>query len=508
MRSMTSLTTTATANPKAAERGQAVLGRPAALRKAAKRVRSRPQSVRTRIVVWFIGVLAFSTLLSIVVTRAVLDIRLDQRIDSELTQEAAELRKLTTGDDPETGAPFGPNVRRVFEVYLARNVPSRHEALITFIDKKPFLRSAPVLPYRLDRDRALVARWADVRTTDRGRVGTPAGRVDYIAVPLLVGERTAGVFVAAIFRDRVGKEFDVALGAVGAVGLASLLLGSLLAWRLAGRVVGPVAALTRTARSISETDLGRRITVRGDDEVAQLATTFNEMLDRLERAFESQRRFVDDAGHELRTPLTIVRGHLELLDEDRDARQETLALVMDELDRMRRIVDDLLVLAGHDQPDFLSLDTVKVGALTDELFAKVSALASREWVLEHRGRGVIVADRQRLTQAAVQLAQNAVRYSGEGEAIFVGSAVANGEARLWVKDRGAGIPIAEQERIFERFRRGRGEARSEGAGLGLAIVKAIVDAHHGRVELESRAGRGATFTIVIPVDPPEARENP
>jgi signal transduction histidine kinase len=485
------------------ERQRTVLGRPSAGRAAAQRMRWLPFSVRTRIVVWFIGVLALSTLCSILVTRAVLDIRLEERIDYELTREAAELRRLAVRNDPMTGEPFGRNVRRIFEAYLARNVPSRHEALITFVDGEPFLRSAPVLPYRLDRDEELVARWANLRTTDRGRVETGGGLVEYLAVPLRAGDRTAGVFVTAIFRDRLRNEFDVAVGAAGAVGFGFLILGSLLAWRLADRVVRPVAALTRTARSISETDLGQRIPARGHDEVAQLAATFNEMLDRLELAFTSQRRFVADAGHELRTPLTIVRGHLELLDDDPDARQETLALVMDELDRMRRIVDELLVLARHEEPDFLNLDTVDVGALTDELFAKVTALARREWVLEERGKGVIVADRQRLTQAAVQLAQNAVRFSGEGEPIMVGSAVLDGEARLWVKDRGSGIPATEHARVFERFSRGPGEARTEGAGLGLSIVKAIADAHHGRVELESGPGEGATFTLVVPVDQPE-----
>jgi two-component system, OmpR family, sensor kinase len=387
-------------------------------------------------------------------------------------------------------------------VYLQRNVPSRNEALITFVDGKPYLRSVQVVPYRLDRDPALVARWGRVPKPDRGRVQTPAGPVEYLAVPLQRGGSTTGVFVAAIFRDREQASTDAAVRAAGAVGLAVLLLGSLLAWRLADRIAGPVAALTRTARSISETDLTRRIPVRGRDEVAQLAATFNEMLGRLERAFASQRQFLDDAGHELRTPLTIVRGHLELLEEDPAERRETLALVVDELDRMGRIVGDLLLLAKREQPDFLDLATVEVGALTEELHAKATALAPREWVLEHVGRGVIVADRQRLTQAVMQLAQNAVRYSDDHQPITLGSAVAEGEARFWVRDLGPGIPLEEQRRVFERFRRGSGSRRSEAAGLGLAIVKAIVEAHHGRVELASQPGAGATFTIVVPVDQP------
>jgi signal transduction histidine kinase len=249
--------------------------------------------------------------------------------------------------------------------------------------------------------------------------------------------------------------------------------------------------------------LHRRIPERGRDEVAQLASTFNEMVDRLERAFASQRQFIDDAGHELRTPITIVRGHLELIEDDPQAREETLALVMDELERMSRIVDDLLLLSKHEQPDFLDLATVEVGGLTDELHGKVAALAPLPWQLESRGRGVIVADRQRLTQAFVQLAQNAVQYGAPGEPIGIGSTVANGEAAFWVRDGGTGIPSAVQDAIFERFRRGAFGRRSEGAGLGLAIVKAIAEAHHGRVELDSRPGAGTTFRIVVPVDQPD-----
>jgi two-component system, OmpR family, sensor kinase len=463
-----------------------------------------PSSLRTRILAWFIGVLAVAMLASVVVTRTVVVLRLDQRIDAELTQEAAELRRLASGNDPETGRPFGSRVRRIFDVYFERNVPSRNEALIAFVDGRPYRRSRQVVPYRLDADPELVARWGRLARFERGRVGTRAGPVEYIAVPLRVGERTGGVFVAAIFFDRETDPADAVLAAVAGVGVVVLLLGSLLAWRLAARVVEPVAELTATARASSEADLSRRIPVTGRDEVAQLATTFNAMLDRLERAFESQRRFVDDAGHELKTPLTIVRGHLELLEEDPEQRRETLALVLDELERMRRIVDDLLLLAKREQPDFLDLATVDVGALTDEVEPKAAALSPREWIVESRGQGVIVADRQRLTQALLQLAENAVRHADGTDALVLGSAVENGEARFWVSDRGPGVDPGA--RLFERFRRGPGARRSEGAGLGLAIVKAIADAHHGRVEVASRPGGGTTFTVAVPVDPPIRRE--
>lgn len=455
-------------------------------------------SFRVRVLTGYVALLTVATLVSIVIAREALERRLDQRIDSELVQESRELRQLATGNDPETGEPFRGRVARIFEVYLARNVPSRNEALLTFVDGEPFLRSSQVVPYRLDQDAELVARWGGLTRTDRGGVDTPAGRVEYLAVPLVQGGASRGVFVAAIFRDRETGEVNDALRVAAGVGLAMLLVGSVLAWLLADRVLRPVKGVTDTARSISGGDLSRRIPDYGHDEIGVLAATFNDMLARLETAFETQQRFVNDAGHELRTPITIVRGHLELLEDDPEARGETLALVMDELDRMGRIVNDLLILAKWEQPDFLALERVDVGALTDDVLAKAAALGARSWQVDARAAGTIVADRQRITQALIQLAQNAVQHTAEGDEIAFGTFVGDDGARLWVRDTGPGIPFEEQERVFDRFYRAGGRRRSDGAGLGLSIVQAIARAHGGRLELSSLPGSGATFTIVLP----------
>lgn len=471
----------------------------------ARRARGRRppfSSLRTRILVAHVGLLVVATLASVLIARQVLIRSLDERIDRELTQEAEELRLLAAGADPATGRAFGDDVRRIFRVALEGDIPARNEVFLTFVDGRPFLRSRQAVPYRLDRDPRLVRRWATLATTDRGSADTPAGRLDFLATPLRSGGRTLGVFVVARFRDLEKEELDTAVYAVAGAGLAILLVGSILAWQLGGGLLRPVKTLTRTARSISESDLSRRIHAQGHDEIAELATTFNHMLDRLESAFATQRRFVDDAGHELRTPITIVRGHLELLDEDPAERKKTVALVLDELDRMSRIVADLLQLAKAEEPDFLTLAPTDVAELTDEVHAKAGALAPCEWLLEERATGIVLADRQRLTQALVQLAENAVQYGDEQEPIAIGSSLADGELRLWVRDRGSGIPEQEQERIFERFARGGGGRRSDGAGLGLSIVKAIAEAHHGRVEVRSQPGSGATFTLVLPARTP------
>lgn len=246
----------------------------------------------------------------------------------------------------------------------------------------------------------------------------------------------------------------------------------------------------------------QRLSVDGKGEIAELATTFNEMMDRLQAAFASQRNFINDASHELRTPITIIRGHLELMGDDPEEQQETLALVFDEIDRMSRFVNDLTLLAKAERPDFLCLEMVEVDLLTEELFAKAKALADRDWYLDAQGKGHLIGARQRITEAIMNLAQNATQFTKAGSRIAIGSSVVDGKVRFWVRDTGEGIAAADQERIFERFARAANSyRRSEGAGLGLSIVQSIATAHGGIVQLYSRLGVGSTFTMIIPLMP-------
>jgi signal transduction histidine kinase len=248
------------------------------------------------------------------------------------------------------------------------------------------------------------------------------------------------------------------------------------AWLVAGRILRPLRDVAETARTITDTDLSRRIPDAEDsDELGDLVRTVNAMLDRVESGVAAQRRFVDDAGHELRTPITIVRGHLEVLEpNDPEDVRATVALVDDELGRMNRMVSDLLLLARSEQPSFLHVEPVDVGVLTVEIVEKVEQLGDRDWVLETAAQVDARLDPQRITQAVVALADNACRHTGPG------------------------VDAADRERIFERFSRGSTARRSEGAGLGLSIVRAIAVAHGGQVLLDSVPGRGATFTVEIP----------
>ncbi len=375
--------------------------------------------------------------------------------------------------------------------------------MITFVGGRAYLRSAQRVPYRLDRDPRLVARWANLDQTERDSVTTDAGRVEFLAVPVKHLGETKGVFVMATFRDRELAATNSAIAGIAATGGAVLIIGSVLAWLVAERILGPVRNISRTARSISVTDLTRRIEVTGRDELAMLASTFNEMLDRLEETFRSEKQFFDDVGHELKTPITIIRGHLETVGPDGHDLQKVVPLVMEELGRMGRFVDDLLLLARSELPDFLQLEMVDVQALTEGLYAKAVALGPRSWSLEEVGQGRLEADRERLTQALLELARNATKHTTSDDSIFIGSSVNNGEARFWVRDTGPGVNRKDRERIFERSQRAyNGQVRKGGAGLGLTIVSTIAKAHHGTVELESEPGMGAMFCLVLPMDQP------
>jgi signal transduction histidine kinase len=277
------------------------------------------------------------------------------------------------------------------------------------------------------------------------------------------------------------------------------VVAALLAWLLARRLLAPVRKLTEAARNASESDLTQRIpTTSGRDEVAELARTFNAMLDRLEAAFGSQRRFLNDAGHELRMPLAVVMGHLELVTDDPEDRRQTMELVNDELGRMDRIVDELLTLAKAERPDFLWLEPVQTDALLEEVLDKVRPLAKRDWRFEGTASEPVAADRQRLVQAVMNLVDNAIRATKEHDTIAIGAAADGDNVRIWVRDTGPGIELEQRERIFDRFARGPDEPRGDGgSGLGLAIVRAIAEAHRGRIELDSSA-LGSTFTLVLP----------
>jgi two-component system OmpR family sensor kinase len=283
------------------------------------------------------------------------------------------------------------------------------------------------------------------------------------------------------------------------VALIALLVVTAGAWLVASRLLHPLHQLRDTAREISDTDLTRRLETTGNDDLTELAKTFNAMLDRLESSFMTNRQFLDDAGHELRTPITIIRGHLELIDaEDPEDVKGTRDLVLDEVDRMTRMVDDLIVLSRADQPDFVQLRPIDARELTQDVLGKAKALGDRAWLIDSCTPGTVVADPQRITQALLQLCKNSFAHTDADDEIALGFRMESDRAYWWVRDTGAGIPFDDSQRVFERFQRGERRNGADGTGLGLAIVSAIMHAHGGSVDLESAVGMGSLFTLNIP----------
>lgn len=453
--------------------------------------------MRTRVLLSFLVLLMVSTTASVLVLREVLISRIDDEVAEALTQDISEMEALSAeGVDPATGRPFNGNVERLFDAYLSGHSPVADSATIAFVGDESYSEQSAD-PAKLKPLLASLREVGAVREPASGNVETQLGPARYVAVPVAAGDEEGSFAIAQLLVDR-REQVDSAVRIAVGVSIVVLLLASLFIWLAAGRAMAPLQALAQTARQISETDLSRRIPVRGGDEIAQLARTLNAMLDRLEAAFADQREFLADVSHELRTPITVIRGHIETLGEDPNERREAVMVIQDELDRMNRFVDDLLLLVRASRPDFLRPEPLDLDLLTHEVFAKARLLGDRSWVLEGTGIGLLSADSQRLTQAITNLASNAANHTGPGEPIWIGSSLGAREARIWVRDEGPGIPAEEQRLIFERFARSQSVRGSGGAGLGLAIVKAIAEAHGGRIELDSTLGAGAKFTIVIP----------
>ena len=287
--------------------------------------------------------------------------------------------------------------------------------------------------------------------------------------------------------------------------LAILFGGSMVVgWFLAGHVLKPVGRITEVARRISATDLSQRIALSGPpDELRRLADTFDDMLDRLDRSFDAQRGFVEDASHELRNPLAVIRSNLDTTLADPDATVEDYRFVAEQVsrsvERMSRVVDDLVTFARHEtRPQHLTL--VDIGELSRQATAEFEGYAANQNVmLTHYAPSGLLAlgDAGSLRQALANLLSNALSVAPARSEVRI---TAGGEgAWIWVavEDQGPGIPSDEQERVFQRFQRGR-QASAEGRGLGLAIVRQIAESHRGEARLRSTEGFGSTFTILLP----------
>lgn len=295
----------------------------------------------------------------------------------------------------------------------------------------------------------------------------------------------------------------------------TLFLAGTLGWLLAGAALRPIDRITETASAIQARDLSRRINYSGPgDEVGRLAGTLDNMLERLQKAYQdlekaeaAQRRFVSDASHELRTPLTTIRGNVELLkkmgDTDPVTRADALADIAGETERMSRLVSDLLVLARADSKLELKKEEIEPVALLAEaarggsaFSGKVDFLAGDFSTLEGYK---LIGDTDYLKQLLLILLENAFKYTPPGGEVRLEARVDGSFLEVMVIDNGIGIAECDQPLIFERFYRADQARSGEGTGLGLAIARWIVTEHGGTVSVKSKVGEGSTFTVRLPL---------
>ena len=295
-----------------------------------------------------------------------------------------------------------------------------------------------------------------------------------------------------------------------AVGLGTAMLAALgVATVLNRNLSRGVEALVDGAQHVAAGHYDQPVMMTSaSPELAQVADAFNHMASQIASTEQTRRRMLTDLGHELRTPITVIRGQLELLnDASYEERERSISLTIDELDRMARIVNDLLTLAIADSADFVHPTMVDAAELTIDIEDKTHVMATRTIRLTAVAEGMVYVDEQRITQAMLELFNNAIRHTTDNDAIEIGSAfIGRGEnriLRLWIRDFGPGIPADVLPGLFERFSRGRGSIkRHNGAGLGLSIVRAIADAHDGSAWVESSEGYGATFGLDLPAGRP------
>ncbi len=280
-------------------------------------------------------------------------------------------------------------------------------------------------------------------------------------------------------------------------------------WILSGRALKPVDELTRRARQITANDLSQRLDLKQEDELGRMAATFDDMIARLEEAFERQKRFASDASHELRTPLTVMQSEVSLaLARPRSAEtyRETLVSMDEEVSRLSTIVGDLLTLTRVDvDPAGIQHKPVALDELLRTLSARVNVIAAERDIVvraENLAPVTVTGDSTRLRQLFTNLLDNAVNYTPDGGHVAVTLEKTGEGARVRVTDTGIGIAPDDLPRIFERFYRSDAarEQNAQGTGLGLAISRSVVQAHHGHINVVSEQDKGTTFTVTLPID--------
>ncbi|MFN2302575.1 MAG: sensor histidine kinase [Anaerolineales bacterium] len=291
--------------------------------------------------------------------------------------------------------------------------------------------------------------------------------------------------------------------------LFAIVVSGMIIWLVTGHALEPLATMAQIANQITSTDdLSQRIPVptHRNDEINTLIMTFNKTILRLERLFNTQRRFLADVSHELRTPLTVIKGNLGLMRMMQTFDKEALNSIESEVDRLTRLVGDLLLMAQAETGKLPLMKTaVEIDELLFEVFEEMKVLsrATHDIRIEQIEPAIVTGDRDRLKQVLLNLGSNAINYTPEGGSILLSLFVKGFWVQIVFKDDGIGISKEEVDHLFERFYRGdksrTRKIKGLGFGLGLPIAYWIVKGHGGRIDVESQVGKGTTFSVWLPL---------
>lgn len=330
-----------------------------------------------------------------------------------------------------------------------------------------------------------------------------------LSIPLVIGNRSIGTLQLATSLELVDATLNVLVTVLLVGSVISVAVAGLVGWFTTQQALAPLEAVTQTALQITRADdLSRRISYQGppDDEVGQLIHAFNQTLHRLENLFNTQRRFLADVGHELRTPLTVIKGNVDLMRRMDVRDDESLIGIEAEVDRLTRLVGDLLLLAQAESGKLpLDIHVVELDTLVLEALNQMAVLAKDKLQLRlgDIDQVLVCGDQDRLKQVLVNLIGNAINYTPSGGVVTVSLGKSNNQSKLIVHDTGPGIPAEDLPHVFERFYRGeKSRTRSregKGFGLGLSIAYWIVRNHGGRIEVDSKEGQGTSFCVWLPL---------
>ncbi len=339
-----------------------------------------------------------------------------------------------------------------------------------------------------------------------------------LTVPLVVGDHPAGTLQLGVSLAILDEAQRVLLLILPMVWVVSIGIVAFASWVSMGNLLAPLEAVTQQALEITQSnDLSRRVPVkkRTDYEIRRIVMAVNQTLSRLERIVNSQRRFLTDVGHELRTPLTVIKGNVDLIRKMGGVDDESLTSVESEVERLIRLVGDLLLLAQAEAGK-LPLDRrlIELDTILLEVYRQSKILAQERLQIRlgDVDQVLVCGDADRLRQVLLNLLGNAIKYTPEGGTVVVSVGKVGNRARLTVSDNGPGIQSQDLPHIFERFYRGeKSRKRSvdgQGFGLGLSIAYWIVRGHGGRIDVDSQEGRGTTFLVWLPLAEGDCRESP